>query len=84
MLYRQNWTVEAGKVLKRFEKNVIHKAKTEGYDGGDDNDGNAQWGFSGALLYSVTVITTIGERAKSRVFEVKRRWYLFRIAHEAI
>ena len=65
MLYRQNWTVEAGKVLKRFEKNVIHKAKTEGYDGGDDNDGNAQWSFSGALLYSVTVITTIGEQAKS-------------------
>ena len=62
MLYRENWTREAGKVLKRFEQNVIRKAKTEGYDGSDSGDDTSvQWNFSGALLYSVTVITTIGE-----------------------
>lgn len=53
---------DAEKVLKRFELDVIKKAKTEGYDGGDSgNDASVQWNFSGALLYSVTVITTIGE-----------------------
>ena len=62
VLYRENWTREAEKVLRRFEQNVIRKAKTEGYDGGDsEDDSSVQWNFSGALLYSVTVITTIGE-----------------------
>ena len=62
VLYRENWTREAGKVLKRFEQNVIRKAKTEGYDGSDSgDDSSVQWNFSGALLYSVTVITTIGK-----------------------
>ena len=55
--------MEAGKVLKTFEQDVIRKAKTEGYDGQESNDtGTAQWDFPGALLYSVTVITTIGEK----------------------
>ena len=39
---------------------VIKKTKSEGYNGGEDKD-NIQWTFSGALLYSVTVITTIGK-----------------------
>ena len=44
---------------------VIKKTKSEGYNGGEDKD-NIQWTFSGALLYSVTVITTIG----------KHNWFL--------
>ena len=61
VLYRKNWTLLAEEVIKRFEKNVIRKVKTEGYDGGDSEDETSgQWNFSGALLYSVTVITTIG------------------------
>ena len=40
---------------------MIKKAKTEGYDGQEGNDVTSQWDFSGALLYSVTVITTIGK-----------------------
>ena len=49
----------AGQVLDKFEKLVIKKTKSEGYNGGEDKD-NIQWTFSGALLYSLTVITTIG------------------------
>ncbi|CAB4063790.1 ADARB [Lepeophtheirus salmonis] len=61
VLWRESWTREAGKVLKKFEQDVIRKAKTEGYDGHDKEDtATLQWNFSGALLYSVTVITTIG------------------------
>ena len=60
VLWRENWTVAAGKVLKVFEMDVIRKAKTEGYDG-QENTKQTQWSFSGALLYSVTVITTIGK-----------------------
>lgn len=63
MLYKDNWTALAAEVIKRFEKNVIRKVKSEGYDGGDSEDeASVQWNFSGALLYSVTVITTIGKR----------------------
>ena len=64
MLWRENWTEAAGKVLRTFEMEVIQKTKNEGYDGNTNTDpekSNFQWSFSGALLYSVTVITTIGE-----------------------
>lgn len=47
--------------LRRFETNVVAAAKLEGYDGKDVFDAERQWSFSGALLYSVTVITTIGK-----------------------
>jgi hypothetical protein len=60
VLWRDKWTKAAGAVLREFEREVIRKAKTEGYDGGQDDNSNVQWSFSGALLYSVTVITTIG------------------------
>ena len=63
VLYRKNWTAEASKVIRKFELDVIRKAKNEGYDGQDveGSDVTSQWDFSGALLYSVTVITTIGK-----------------------
>ena len=43
--------------LKRFEDKIIKAVKEDGY-GGETME---QWTFSGALLYSVTVITTIGK-----------------------
>ena len=43
------------------------QVKTEGYDGkeaveGDVDQEPSQWSLSSSLLYSVTIITTIGER----------------------
>ncbi len=62
VLWRDNWTSHASRVIRRYEELVIHKAKSEGYAGGEEQDNDTvQWNFSGALLYSVTVITTIGE-----------------------
>ena len=46
--------------LRKFETNVVAATKVEGYDGKELLDADRQWSFSGALLYSVTVITTIG------------------------
>ena len=60
VLWRDNWTLAAGEVLRKFEKEVIDKTKNEGYDG-NENTNHKQWSFPGALLYSVTVITTIGK-----------------------
>jgi phosphoribosylaminoimidazole carboxylase (NCAIR synthetase) len=36
VLHPLNWTREAGVVLRRFEQEVIRKAKTQGYDGQND------------------------------------------------
>jgi len=40
---------------------VTLAVKENGWDGNDDTEEAAQqWSFAGALLYAVTVITTIG------------------------
>ena len=83
VLWKANWTRDAEKILKAFEKDVIMKVnqliivrqentpcdqvKTDGYDGKEAVEGDvvqepSQWSLSGALLYSVTIITTIGKR----------------------
>jgi hypothetical protein len=61
VLYERNWTQLVHEQLRRFETSVVAAAKLEGYDGKDVLDSERQWSFSGALLYSVTVITTIGK-----------------------
>lgn len=39
---------------------MVQAVKVEGYDGKEVDDAERQWSVSGALLYSITVITTIG------------------------
>lgn len=46
--------------LLEYQRN-ISKAVKNGYDGIDDPEESKQWRFSGAFLYSLTVITTIGK-----------------------
>lgn len=45
--------------LRRFEVTLVQAVRKEGYDGKED--AQLQWSFTGALLYSIIVITTIGE-----------------------
>ncbi|KAH3882915.1 hypothetical protein DPMN_006861 [Dreissena polymorpha] len=53
-----NYTLSASKILVDFQNEVL-LAKKDGWDG---SDGHVEplWSFAGSLLYSVTVITTIG------------------------
>ena len=60
MFYRPNWTKEAEEVLLAFQDEIYTATKRDGYDG-KDSEKEQQWNFAGALLYSVTVITTIGK-----------------------
>ncbi|KAL3252108.1 hypothetical protein MRX96_054921 [Rhipicephalus microplus] len=59
ILDQTNWTGEAVARLRRFEVTLVQAVRKEGYDGKED--AQLQWSFTGALLYSIIVITTIGE-----------------------
>ncbi|XP_014673607.1 PREDICTED: two pore potassium channel protein sup-9-like [Priapulus caudatus] len=59
IFWPDNWTREAEANLQVFEKQLV-KALRQGYDGLDPGEAEQQWSFSGALLFSITVITTIG------------------------
>lgn len=58
LLDEANWTREAVARLRRFEVTLVQAVRKEGYDGKED--AQLQWSFTGALLYSIIVITTIG------------------------
>ena len=61
VLHQQNWTREVTDSLKTFEKQLIIALKEKGWDGNENND-TVTWSFAGSLFYSITVITTIGEK----------------------
>lgn len=55
----KNFTEEAIKLLKDFEKSLLKAMTKDGWDGEEDAD-KIQWTITGALFYSIIVITTIG------------------------
>lgn len=52
--------ISVGKEILEYQTNII-RAVRNGYDGIDDDEESMKWRFPGAFLYSLTVITTIGE-----------------------
>jgi len=57
LLHPKNWTAEVDLIIKEYQNEIVN-AESQGFDG---NDIPVElWNFSGALLYSITVITTIG------------------------
>jgi hypothetical protein len=58
----ENFTNKVRAYLVMYQDQVVSAVKDSGWDGNDDTDTKAlQWSFAGALLYAVTVITTIGK-----------------------
>ena len=63
VLRQDNWTDEVTGQLRNFEKDLIIALKERGWDGKEDET-SLTWTFAGSLFYSITVITTIGERGR--------------------
>lgn len=59
VLYERNWTMLVHEQLRRFEGTIV--AATRGGLVETMGERFPRWSFSEALLYSVTVITTIGK-----------------------
>jgi len=58
---RHNFTSRVEDIFRSFQREVRDAVKDQGWDGNDDMDETQmQWSFAGALLYAVTVTTTIG------------------------
>ncbi|XGW17828.1 hypothetical protein V3C99_002438 [Haemonchus contortus] len=57
-LNQDQWKSAVYKEVKKFQKICMHAIR-KGYDGKEFKQA-AQWTFTGAFLYSLTVITTIG------------------------
>ena len=56
-----NFTGKMRTILKEYQEEVVSAVRDSGWDGNEDTGELAlQWSFAGALLYAVTVITTIG------------------------
>ena len=57
-----NWTQSADSILRDFQKKIYEATIDLGWDGiNSEAEEDLHWSFEGALLYSVTVITTIGK-----------------------
>ena len=62
-----NLTERVRQIFLEFQKKVTDAVKEMGWDGTDATEQvPLQWSFPGALLYAITVITTIGK--------LRRQW----------
>ncbi|CAF4460530.1 unnamed protein product, partial [Didymodactylos carnosus] len=59
VLYQSNWSSMARQILEEYQTELVHVVK-RGYQGERQPDDNQKWNFAGAILYAITVITTIG------------------------
>uniref|UniRef100_A0A336K8P9 CSON005216 protein n=1 Tax=Culicoides sonorensis TaxID=179676 RepID=A0A336K8P9_CULSO len=62
LLVKLYWITVVSKEILKYQNSIVNAAK-KGWQGGDtspDGDISTPWTFSGAFLYSLTVITTIG------------------------
>lgn len=62
VLQQTEYTKNVSERLLAFENDLIVAIKRKGWDG-EENPKIQQWTFTGALFYSIIVITTIGEYA---------------------
>jgi hypothetical protein len=60
VLFKSNWTTMARQILEEYQRELVHQTK-RGYQGERFDDDIKQWTFPGAILYAITVITTIGK-----------------------
>ena len=56
------WKRNVSLELELYQSRIV-EAIQDGYDGTDNVNRSRHWSFSGAFLYSLTVITTIGENS---------------------
>ena len=68
------WKLHANKVMLQFQSDIYELVSQEGWSGNDVNKNKTdlKWSFAGGLLYSVTVITTIGKYL--RLFYISWSW----------
>lgn len=59
-LVEENFTTGAKLYLQSFEKALLDAMNKDGWDGNEDTN-KLQWTTTGALFYSIIVITTIGK-----------------------
>ena len=61
----EKWKNETEQIIKEYQDHVVQE-EDKGYDGHDGPPN--QWTFSGSLLYSITVITTIGRLCFMQIY----------------
>jgi len=65
----ENFRNKVRDIVDDFQKRVVKEVKKNGWDGKDDTV-KLQWSFAGALLYAVTVVTTIGKSQQHYTFQL--------------